>query len=39
MHAKTEAGRRSPNVGFLVGLLWCLAVWAGLAYLIGLVLE
>jgi hypothetical protein len=35
----TPTQYRGPNVGLAVCLLFCLVCWAGLAYLIGRVLE
>jgi hypothetical protein len=38
MHPITSQPARSPNLGLVACLLFCLACWAGLVYLIGLAL-
>ena len=36
MHTTTQ-GDRTLNVGFVAAMVWCLACWGALGYVIGLV--
>jgi hypothetical protein len=36
MDAHPERPRRNLNVGLMVSLLWCAAVWVGVLHLLGL---
>ncbi len=39
MYSTTNQLGRSPNLGFMACLLYCIACWAGLVYLIELALA